>query len=226
MADSPRGYWRLGETSGTTAANETGGQTGQYQNGVTLNVTGALTGDTNKAVRFDGTNDQISMGDPSTGSLDFGTGNFTFEAWVKGTAAEDRTIAGKASSSSTSRLWNVGITDDAGHVGEVRAAVYDGTNLRVGYGPAGVRVDNNAWHYVAVVFDRVGGITVYVDGSSRFTAGGFTNSISNDGAFMLGESQNPNVPNGFRGDLDEAAVYVSALSATRIAAHRARGLGN
>jgi hypothetical protein len=48
LADSPIGYWRLGESSGTTAADASGGgHPGTYNGGnVTLGVTGAVGGNT------------------------------------------------------------------------------------------------------------------------------------------------------------------------------------
>ena len=56
LADSPRAYWRLGEASGTSAADSSGNnRTGTYLNTPTLSQTGALTADTNTAVAFNGT---------------------------------------------------------------------------------------------------------------------------------------------------------------------------
>ena len=60
IADNPSVYWRLGETSGTTAADASGkGRPGTYAGGTVLNQPGALTGDTNRAVTFDGANDLV-----------------------------------------------------------------------------------------------------------------------------------------------------------------------
>jgi hypothetical protein len=225
MADAPRAYWRLGETSGATALNEvTAGATGTYQNGVTLNVTGALVGDTNRAAHFDGVNDQVSMGDPGNGSLDFGTGDFTLEAWVKGTANNERTIAAKRAANGNSPYWQVTVTDDTGWTGRVRANVSDGAVTRVAYGP-NIRVDNGAWHHVVIVFDRDTGITIYVDGTGNSTAGAFTGSVSNSAGLLVGKSGNATF-GWLAGDLDEVALYPSALSAAKVAAHRNSGLGN
>jgi hypothetical protein len=225
LADGPRAYWRLGETSGSTAANEvTSGATGAYQGGVDLNVTGALVGDTNRAARFDGSNEQVSMGDPGTGSLDFGTGDFSLEAWIKTTVNGERTIMAKRAASGSAPYWQVTVSNDSGNTGYVRANVFDGSNTRVAYGPT-IRVDNGAWHHVVVVFDRDSGITVYVDGTSRATAGAFPGSVSNTSAFLVGKSGNASF-GYFAGDLDEVALYPSALSAAKVAAHRSRGLGN
>ena len=94
-------------------------------------------------------------------------------------------------------FWDVSVTDDAGHVGEIKIQVWTGGSgnngnngtLRTAFGPA-IRVDNNAWHHVVLLLDRDAGITVYVDGASRYTAGAFTGNMSNAGEFLLGKSTN------------------------------------
>ncbi len=52
--DGPAGYWRLDETSGTTAADSAGSNPGTYQGGVTLGATGLLTSESDKAASFSG----------------------------------------------------------------------------------------------------------------------------------------------------------------------------
>jgi Concanavalin A-like lectin/glucanases superfamily len=203
--------------------DELGGAPGNYRNGVTLGAVGALAGDTNRAARFDGSNDVIGMSDPTSGVLDFGTGDFTAEAWVKATADNERAIISKRVFFSSQPYWEVTVSDDGGHKGEVRATVYNGTVTRQAYGPA-IRVDKDGlWHHVVVLFDRDFGITVYVDGVSRTTTGTFTGNISNSGELLVGKSTSLFVPY-FKGDLDEVALYGKLLSAGRIQAHRAAGL--
>src|SRR3954453_3937288 len=53
------GYWRLGERSGTTAADATGHAPGSLVGGVGLGAHGALSGDADTAARFDGTDDEL-----------------------------------------------------------------------------------------------------------------------------------------------------------------------
>jgi Concanavalin A-like lectin/glucanases superfamily len=178
---------------------------------VTLGATGALAGDANTAARFDGIDDKVSMGDPASGALDFGAGDFTVEALVKTTLNGERTIASKRASGP---YWQFTVTDDPGHVGEIRVNVSAGSAHEV-YGPA-IRVDDGAWHHVVVVFDRDLGITVYVDGVARHTAGAFTGAIDNAAPFLIGKSTGYGY---FGGDMDEVAVYPSALPATRVQAH-------
>jgi hypothetical protein len=229
VSDNPRAYWRLGETSGTTADDAVGTADGQYRNGVVLGALGALFGDTNKAARFDGTNDLVGMSDPPSGVLDIGTNDAAIEAWVRGTANNERPIVSKRVFLSGQPYWEVTVTDDASHVGEVRVAVWTGSNgngngngkVVQAYGPA-VRVDNNAWHHVVVLLDRDVGVTVYVDGVSRFTPAVFTQTLANAGELILGKSTNLFSPY-YKGDLDEVALYGQLLAPARIQAHFAKG---
>jgi hypothetical protein len=213
LADTPRGYWRLGETTGTIAADASpNGNTGSYRSGVTLGAAGALGGDTDTAARFDGVEDRVTMADPASGIFDFGTGDFTVEAWIKTSVHGDRTVLGKKSSGP---YWFVVVTDDSGQTGRMRATIYDGAVTRKGYGT--VRVDDGAWHHVAVVFQRASGIAFYVDGAAAgFAAGAATGSIANSAPLQVGKTSGGGY---FSGDVDEAAVYNVALSAARIQAH-------
>src|SRR6266480_364602 len=73
-------YWRLGESSGTSACDAVGSNNGTYQGGYTLGRTGAFNGDPDTAVAFNGSNGLMSV--PHASSLDVGD-NFSLEAWVK-----------------------------------------------------------------------------------------------------------------------------------------------
>jgi acid phosphatase type 7 len=218
MSDAPRAYWRLGETSGTTAADVTLTAAGAYESSVVLGVPGAIVGNTNTAVGFDSNKDRVSMGDPASGALDFGTGDFSVEAWIRTTSAAGRVVVGKRTSGPG---WSIAVSGTSGHHGEVAATIADGAVTRLAYGPT-KRVDDGAWHHVVVAADRDTGITVYVDGVSRATAGATTGSISNLVNFEVGRVSNFGV---YRGDVDELALYPSLLSSTRVQAHYGAGRG-
>jgi concanavalin A-like lectin/glucanase superfamily protein len=155
------------------------------------------------------------MGDVAV--LDFGSGDFTVEIWAKTTQNGERTLVSKRASGP---YWQLTVTDDPGHTGEIRVNVSAGTSREV-YGPE-VRVDDGAWHHIVAAFDRDVGITVFVDGASRFTAGAFTGPIDNAAPFLVGKSTGYGY---FGGDLDEVAVYPTLLSAARIQAHHLAGRG-
>ena len=88
LADGPAGYWRLGESAGTTAASETGTNPGTYMNGVTLGRPGAITGDPSTAAGLDGIDDTVRV--PSSPALG-PTAGLTLEAWVDRRASSGTT---------------------------------------------------------------------------------------------------------------------------------------
>lgn len=89
LADSPKGYWRLGESSGTTATNlgTTSGIDGTYLNTPSLGADGALRHDANAAVTFASASSH-SVSIPSHADLSpyqaVGSGqDFGVEFWFK-----------------------------------------------------------------------------------------------------------------------------------------------
>jgi hypothetical protein len=214
MADSPAGYWRLSELTGTVAADATSNNSpGTYKNGVVLGVPGALTTDpTNTAARFDGGNDLVEVADPASGILDVGTDDFTVEAWVKTSVNDERGIAGKGVGAGS---WQVTVTDDSGKTGRVRAYVNDGVTPRTVYST--VRVDDGAWHHVVVRFNRDANISFYTDAKATGSGGGaHTGALGSATPLQIGKV--PDRPY-FKGDIDDVAVYRSLLSPSRIGAH-------
>ncbi|HEX5923488.1 MAG TPA: hypothetical protein VFY45_06625, partial [Baekduia sp.] len=57
-SDTPLAYWRLGESSGTTAADDLTAHPATYTGSPTLGGTGALIADSNKAPTLDGVDDR------------------------------------------------------------------------------------------------------------------------------------------------------------------------
>ena len=81
QADNPAVYYRLGETSGTVAADSSGHNVnGTYPAGVTLGVAGAIAGDSDTAVEASSSPDVLTA--PSA-PLPSGSASRTVEVWVK-----------------------------------------------------------------------------------------------------------------------------------------------
>lgn len=79
LADSPAAYYRLGETSGTTAADSSGHGNNATINGtVTLNSPGALPSDTDGSMLF-------TNGFVQTPYVMTSVSSYTEEAWIKTT---------------------------------------------------------------------------------------------------------------------------------------------
>ncbi|MBR4250146.1 MAG: hypothetical protein IKQ24_08340, partial [Verrucomicrobia bacterium] len=73
----PYAYWRFGEKSGTTAMEFINAYNGKYDSGQTLGQSGALKGDSNTAVLFDGTRYVTTTG------MDLQSNTLTMAAWLK-----------------------------------------------------------------------------------------------------------------------------------------------
>src|SRR5258708_88950 len=95
LSDMPAVYYRLGEPSGSTAFDSSGNhRDGSYLGGVSLGQPGALVGDPNTSVKFNGSTGIV---DTNYKQVDL---SFTFEAWINPTAAlaKQWVIAGRGSS--------------------------------------------------------------------------------------------------------------------------------
>jgi hypothetical protein len=209
LADNPAGYWRLGETAGTTAADGMRGRHGTYTGGPTLNQTGALNLDTNPAATFDGVNDYVTV--PYTSALNPAT--FTLEAWAKptGGAGTWRTVA---ESYKAPGDWGYGIW--ASNVNNWQAWITNGAG---GSTVLSAPLTLNSWAHLVETYD---GTTL------RFYVNGLLTG-SATGSYAV----NPSVPLGigggaydgatwqqfFPGSIDEVALYATALSQSRIRAH-------
>jgi RHS repeat-associated protein len=140
-------------------------------------------------------------------SFDPGASDFSAEAWVKTSVNGDEVIAGKGT------LWQLSVTADSGHTGQARFSI-DGGAV-VAYSAA--RVDDGAWHHVVAVANRNTGETVHVDGvPGPATATPNTTALSDATTLRIGSGPTAGF---FSGQIDEVAIYPTALPAPRIAAH-------
>jgi PKD repeat protein len=212
------GYWRMGEATGPTFADSKGTNHATAFGGTTFGVPGAITGDPDKAGRFDGVDDYAKANVNLAG-----TSATTVEFWLKW--AQHRNEDALAMEFTPNFNGN-----DGGFLVDPDAAQFGGT-FGVGIGRGDSR--NNAffarpaagtWHHYALVLDTTkpaaSQVTPYLDGQpvsyqkldSGTGAGNFANSVlhfmSRGGASLFGQ-----------GDLDEVAVFNRALSATTIADH-------
>jgi len=201
LADSPRAYWRLGDSSGTVARDETGALPGAYVNGPVLGRAGATSGDS--AAQFDGTNDFVRV--PDANGLDF-TDTFTLEAWVKRTATGGtRAIMDKGENSYSFRIQADG-----------KLLLRKNSVATLTTSTRGI-TDTTAWHHVAAVKSPTA-VKLYLDGQD------VTGSVSQQ------TMANTTIPLTIAGSdngtayflpatVDEVAIYPGALPASRIQAH-------
>ena len=196
---SPMAYWRLDESSGTTAADASGNNhVGTLVNGATF-----TTGRINNGVSLDGVDDYLNLGN-------LGLTAGTVSLWVNPTTvSNDRRLLGQLSGSDT-QAGALVIDPSAGAPG----------SLWVWTGSAWNRLSPNntftanTWSYVTVTFGS-GAATLYVNGSfvgsqpSTFNFSGVAMGLGGKFLNFWG--------NSFSGLVDEVQVYSQTLSAGEVA---------
>ena len=206
LADNPRAYWRLGETSGTTANDEVGTNNGTYTNGVLLGQPGALVNDSNTAAAWDGVNDYVLI--PDSSSLDATTA-VSVEAWIKRTKAGVWQVVVGKPGNGASRLENYAIWFNTSN--QVVAYFGNGTS----YVSVAAAMDTN-WHHVVATYDNATA-KLFVDGAIATSSSSTIQLTPNALPLSLGRSNTGSYL--FGGTVDEVAVYGTALSESRIRTH-------
>jgi len=165
---------------------------------------------TNYALDFNGTSDYVEVGDPSGGELDFGTGDFTIEAWVKTTDKTADTWARKI----VGKGVYYGIYIDP-TTGEVMGYIDNISTLG-----SVTPIDDGIWHHVA--FKRTGtSIKLYIDGAvtRSETNPGFGANLGGTDPFHIGAMQiGANLTSRWHGQLDEVRVWNTGRSSAQILA--------
>ena len=214
QSDSPVGYWRLGESSGTTAADLTGAPSGTYVGGVTLGTPGALVSDPDTAVQLNGSTGYVRV--DNRANLNFTSGDFTTEAWVRPGTSGSMAILQKGGSSGYS-VWQYRMSlTSSGHW---RGTVFVGTSNITVTDPGSPNL--SAWTHLVLV--RQGSLLkLYVNGleAARTTFTGDVNTST--GMLAIGRAGGSS-SDYFRGAVDEVAVYPRALPESAVFAHYTAG---
>ncbi|MFE3846204.1 DUF2341 domain-containing protein, partial [Thermoplasmatota archaeon] len=187
----------LNETSGTHFDSTSYGNDGTLGGGTYINVSQTAVGMIDGADSFNGTDGHVDCGTSS--DLEPGTGDFTFEAWVKRASITNgyNAIVAKRHSNSAGFIW--WLTDTNG----LRFFSVAG-NLQYG------SIADTNWHHIAVTLDRDGYGVVYKDGVSvgSLDISGNTGSVSSPRLFSFGQqTQSASAFNQpFNGTIDEVRV--------------------
>src|SRR6266568_708341 len=235
IADGAVEYLRLNEPAHDVATNS--GTLGAAANGVVNTANGAVgprspvyegLEPNNNAVSFNGTNSFIELGNPT--GLNF-TGHITLEAWLKPAAAQNAladVIAHGVNDTDNAevmlRLTDVGTASARYEVGS-----WDGTNT---YGassniPSGDLGGTN-WVHLAGTYDGAGW-NLYRNGVNIASVASPIGAVLVDNAnWAIGARGRWKYAEGYpaagqdrayAGAIDEAAIYNTSLSATRVQAH-------
>ncbi len=204
MADAPRAYWRLGEPSGTAAADQTGfANTGAYQGSPALGQAGIVPVAQSTAMALDGTNDSVRV--PTSASLS-PRAALSLETWIR--------PATLPTSTATLMRKDLQYMLRLGSSGAVSFRLWRGGATSELTTPAGA-VPAGTWSHVVATFDGVS-MAIYVNGTVRATLAIAATVDTATGVLSLGSSGSTD---WFRGRMDEVAVYGSALPGPRVLAH-------
>ncbi len=215
----PLAYWKFDEGSGSLATDSAG-------NGHTGSIVGAvrMPGKMGGALSFDGVNNYVFASDAQSGGttgagLDVGTRDWTVAAWIDTTSSGMVLTKMGFVGGSNPDGWGMSVSGN-GTVGAVLHKSGVGTvNIFSGDGAA---VNDGQWHHIAVVFDRAGSMTRYVDGlrsGTRYSLSSLIGqNIDNSNQVQIGARDQAGDRVFFRGLIDDARVYALALSAQEIAA--------
>ena len=174
-------------------------------------------GKVNRAFKFDGANGYIALpNDTFSPSLDF-----TFELWFK--TAERGVILGRQRAVVPYDTPSYGTTPAiyVDQNGKLKVQMF--RNQTNTFTTSGTRVDNNAFHHVAVTYNRASNVrTVYLDGVNIGTVN-LGQSAESNNKYQLGTGYvNDGLANGmngwfnFNGLVDEPTLYNRALTETEI----------
>ncbi|MCY0939522.1 LamG-like jellyroll fold domain-containing protein [Streptomyces sp. H34-S4] len=218
QATSPVNYWRLGDTSGASAADEiSSGGNGSYHDGVTLGAVGAFLDGDDGAVSFDGTQGAIDVPAETISGATW----LTVELWFR-TDQPNGVLLGLQNTElgTTPTDWNPSLLIDAD--GKLRSELWHG-----GAGTpitTNTPVTDNQWHHV-VLAGGPSGQTLYLDGAKVGYLGGAAAPETLAQAYLGAGYSSPEwdgQPKGtryFSGQLDEVAFYDKALTPAIVANH-------
>ena len=213
-ADGAIDTWSLGEPSGTTGWDYTGAMDLTVNSGVTRNVPGAIRGDRDTATQFNGG----TTGFAATRTAIAGPQVFSLESWIRTTTTKGGKIIGFGNSNTGTSPQN-------------DRNVYMDTTGRVFFGvwPGATRTVNSTapyndgrWHHVVATLSRAG-MALYVDGVRVAARTDTVSAERSTGYWRIGGDTSWAGAPFFAGQIDEVAVYPSALSAQQVAAHHSLG---
>jgi hypothetical protein len=222
LADAPNIYYRLGESSGTTASDASGnGHTATYAaSGVTLGVAGAIVNDTDTAITLNGTTGSVQ--ETSGAGAPTGFANRSVEAWFKTTAATDMPIVAYGTPGTANQYFGI-------YVNGTAIEVQTGAGTIITF-PGTAALNNGAWHHLIVTYDSgapAGNLKVYIDGASFGTqtpTPAALNTTLDTAGLQVGKDDKA-TPAFFNGSLDEVTVYATVLATTQVSNHYKAGTG-
>lgn len=218
LADSPVGYWRLGETAGTTMTDSSG----NYRHGLhvslsagSMGLPGAIPGDSDTSVQYQG-GSYSEVAHATWADVQ----NFTIEAWVsaEGVGTLDGPILTRDGEIGVDVPYTILMHSSYGfivYISKGGTTYYRGTS-------DWAQINDGAWHHIVATHSTTAGLKVYVDGTEVIDG---PHNVPPAGALDVTQ-QSVRVGHSsdfdgryYSGNVDEVALYNTALSPERVLAH-------
>ncbi len=215
---SLKGYWPMESYNDTGVYdNSTYENFGTFQNGMTSRDN-IVSGKYGTGLEFDGSDDYLDVG--NSGSLDLGTGDFTFMVWEKSHTTLYSKKAMILTNNPASESWKgygFGIINSPYLI----VSQSTGNNITL---QGTTDVTDNTWHHIAYVC-RSGAYSIYVDGEEDASSGGIAvKNITNTQHTMIAYDGHCSSWCYFEGLLDEPQLFNRALGSEEINASYNNGL--
>jgi PKD repeat protein len=213
--DGATGHWPLGDGSGATTPDRVGVQDMTVGTGVTRGRAGAIGGDADTAYGFNGT----SAGSLATQTATVSPQVFTVEAWFRTTGDRGGKIVGFGNArTGLSTAYDRHVYMDA--QGRLSFGVYSGGKKTI---TTSGTYNDGSWHHVAASMSRAG-LSLYVDGALVATRTDVVSANPITGYWRVGgDTSWATGLDWFPGQIDEVAVYPTALTASQVSAHHVAG---
>ena len=212
-AASLLGYWRLGEASGSTAADSSGNsRDGAYTGSLTRAQASALAGDADPSLAYPAGAGNVQI--PHSTAFDL-TGELTLEAWINpaNDSGYHAIITKDLSNGPTNNTFEFRVNPDR----KLQFLQADGTTYYSSTSTGGLA---SGWRHVAVTKTAAGLVTFYIDGVADSSFAMPNGVATNTRPVYIGGRDDGMT---FTGGIDEAAIYSTALTAAAIATQAAAG---
>jgi len=209
-------YWRLGETTGTVAADSgPWGHAGTYRGTVTRNVASAVRPAGNRGVSFNGSSGRFVVATEET----VNPTTYSQEVWFRTTTTDGGRIIGFGDSTTgLSSNYDRHVWMDAD--GTLTFGVWTGSASTITTETA---YNDGEWHHL-VATQSSAGMRLYVDGVLQGTHAQ-AGAQAYTGYWRVGGDNTWGDGVWFAGAVDEYAVYPVALTAEQVAQHYSLGSG-
>jgi hypothetical protein len=221
MSQTPVGYWRLGESSGTNIVDATGSNNGTLSGtGTSYSLTGALSGDANTALGF------TASGSPSiamAGATD--PTAVTITAWIYYDGSGDESVICRTDGVGSplgafSHQLRVQVSGN-----KVVAYIFDQGTSTAKSVTGTTPLATNTWYHVALAATNGGTLKLYLNGVPEGTPVAInTMWTGGDRWRMVQSTTHPDA--AWNGRLDEVAIFYTELSSAQILAQYNKGSPN